>query len=48
MLLGHYDIEMRSVKSAQGALKELSKLIPDFAELIKNNKNETKKFLFLN
>lgn len=33
MLLGHY-IEMRSVQNAQGALKELSKLLPDTAEKI--------------
>lgn len=32
MLLGHW-LEMRSVSSAQGALKELSKLLPDTAEL---------------
>ena len=35
MLLGHW-IEMRAVSGAQGALKELSKLIPDEAEVIKN------------
>ncbi|MBI3589273.1 MAG: heavy metal translocating P-type ATPase [Candidatus Liptonbacteria bacterium] len=33
MLLGHW-IEMRAVKGAQGALKELSKLLPDTAERI--------------
>ena len=33
MLLGHW-IEMRAVQGAQGALKELSKLLPDTAELI--------------
>ncbi|MBI2588491.1 heavy metal translocating P-type ATPase [Candidatus Berkelbacteria bacterium] len=33
MLLGHY-LEMRAVKSVQGALKELSKLLPDTAEVI--------------
>ena len=32
MLLGHW-LEMRSVSSTQGALKELSKLLPDKAEL---------------
>lgn len=32
MLLGHW-IEMRSVQNAQGALKELAKLLPDMAEL---------------
>lgn len=37
MLLGHY-LEMRSVQSAQGALKELSKLLPDTAEVIRNGK----------
>ncbi len=31
MLLGHW-MEMRAVKGAQGALKELSKLLPDTAE----------------
>ncbi len=33
MLLGHY-LEMRAVQGAQGALQELSKLLPDQAELI--------------
>lgn len=33
MLLGHW-LEMASVTSAQGALKELAKLLPDEAELI--------------
>ncbi len=33
MLLGHF-LEMRAVSGAQGALKELSKLLPDTAELI--------------
>lgn len=33
MLLGHW-IEMRAVQGAQGALKALSKLLPDTAELI--------------
>jgi Cu2+-exporting ATPase len=32
MVLGHW-IEMRSVSNAQGALKELAKLLPDTAEL---------------
>ncbi|TSC83036.1 MAG: putative copper-exporting P-type ATPase B [Parcubacteria group bacterium Gr01-1014_19] len=32
MLMGHW-LEMRSVSSAQGALKELSKLLPDTAEM---------------
>ena len=35
MLLGHW-LEMRAVQGAQGALKELSKLLPDTAELILN------------
>ncbi len=34
MLLGHW-LEMRAVSSAQGALKELSKLLPDTAEVMK-------------
>jgi Cu2+-exporting ATPase len=34
MLLGHW-IEMRSVKGAQGALKELAKLLPDMAEVVR-------------
>src|SRR3989338_2883135 len=33
MLFGHW-LEMRSVKAAQGALKELAKLLPDEAELV--------------
>jgi P-type Cu2+ transporter len=33
MLLGHW-IELRSVSQAQGALKELAKLLPDTAERI--------------
>lgn len=36
MLLGHW-IEMRSVRQASGALQELSKLLPDTAELIKED-----------
>ncbi len=40
MLLGHW-IEMRSVANAQGALKELAKLLPDTAELVQGS--ETKK-----
>jgi len=35
MLLGHW-IEMRAVSGAQGALKELSKLLPDTAEVIRD------------
>lgn len=40
MLLGHW-LEMSSVMGAQGALKELAKLLPDEAELISDG--ETKK-----
>lgn len=40
MLLGHW-LEMASVQNAQGALKELAKLLPDEAELV--TKNGTKK-----
>lgn len=39
MLLGHW-LEMRAVSGAQGALKELSKLLPDMAEVIRNGKIE--------
>ncbi len=39
MLLGHW-IEMRAVKGAQGALKELSKLLPDTAEVIHNGEQK--------
>ncbi len=35
MLLGHW-IEMRSVSQAQGALKELARLLPDTAERLKD------------
>ncbi|OGY64619.1 MAG: copper-translocating P-type ATPase [Candidatus Harrisonbacteria bacterium RIFCSPLOWO2_02_FULL_41_11] len=37
MLLGHY-LEMRAVQSAQRALKELSKLLPDTAEVLRDGK----------
>lgn len=40
MLLGHW-LEMRAVKGAQGALKELSKLLPDTAEVERSGKTET-------
>ncbi len=40
MLLGHW-LEMRAVSGAQGALKELSKLLPDTAEVIRNGATET-------
>ena len=36
MLLGHW-LEMASVQNAQGALKELAKLLPDEAELMTKN-----------
>lgn len=37
MIFGHW-MEMKSVSSAQGALKELAKLLPDTAELENGNK----------
>ena len=40
MLLGHW-LEMASVESAQGALSELAKLLPDEAELIESGKSRT-------
>lgn len=40
MLLGHW-LEMRAVSGAQGALKELSKLLPDTAEVISDGKTKT-------
>ncbi len=39
MLLGHW-IEMRSVQGAQGALKELSRLLPDQAEVVRGDKTK--------
>lgn len=39
MLLGHW-IEMRSVRGAQGALKELAKLLPDMAEVVRGNSTQ--------
>lgn len=39
MLFGHW-LEMRAVSGARGALKELSKLLPDTAEVIRNGKTE--------
>lgn len=36
MLLGHW-VEMKAVQGAQGALKELSKLLPDTAEVIRGD-----------
>ena len=35
MLIGHY-VEMRSVQSAKGALRELAKLLPDSAEVVRD------------
>lgn len=40
MLLGHW-IEMRSVQSAKGALKELAKLLPDTADVIRGGVVQT-------
>ncbi len=40
MLLGHW-LEMRAVSGAQGALKELSKLLPDTAEVIRNGSTQS-------
>jgi Cu2+-exporting ATPase len=40
MLFGHW-IEMKSITNAQGALKELAKLLPDKAERIRGNSVET-------
>ena len=39
MVLGHW-IEMRSVSQAQGALKELAKLLPDTAERVVGDRTE--------
>ena len=39
MILGHY-LEMRAVQGVQGALKELAKLLPDQAEIIRNGQTE--------
>ncbi|MBI2003719.1 MAG: heavy metal translocating P-type ATPase [Parcubacteria group bacterium] len=39
MLLGHW-MEMKTVKGAQGALRELSKLLPDKAEIVRNGGTE--------
>lgn len=39
MLLGHH-LEMRAVKGAQSALKELSKLLPDTAEIIRGGRTD--------
>src|SRR3990167_4597260 len=37
MLIGHY-IEMRAVQGAKGALRELAKLLPDKAEVVRDGK----------
>ncbi len=39
MLLGHW-LEMRAVSGAEGALKELAKLLPDKAEVIRGDRTE--------
>lgn len=39
MLLGHW-LEMRAVSASAGALKELSKLLPDAAEVIRNGRTD--------
>ncbi len=39
MLLGHW-LEMRAVSGAQNALQELSKLLPDTAEVVRGNSTE--------
>ena len=39
MILGHW-IEMRSISQAQGALKELAKLVPDTAERVVGDRTE--------
>jgi len=39
MLLGHW-IEMRAVQGTQGALRDLAKLLPDQAEVIRGEKTE--------
>ncbi len=40
MLLGHW-IEMKAVASAQGALKELARLLPDTAEVVRRGNTQT-------
>lgn len=40
MLLGHW-LEMRAVRGAQGALRELSKLLPDIAEVVRDGTTAT-------
>ncbi|MFY9493190.1 MAG: heavy metal translocating P-type ATPase [Minisyncoccia bacterium] len=46
MLLGHW-LEMKSVQSAQGALKELSKLLPDTAEIVTSDTGQATKTVSL-
>jgi len=40
MLLGHW-IEMKAVRGAQGSLKELAKLLPDTAEVVREGTTQT-------
>ena len=40
MLIGHW-VEMKAVQSAKGALRELAKLLPDTAEIVRNGKTMT-------
>ncbi|MEK7569150.1 MAG: copper-translocating P-type ATPase, partial [Patescibacteria group bacterium] len=40
MLLGHW-IEMKAVKGAQGALRELAKLLPDTADVVRDGATQT-------
>jgi Cu2+-exporting ATPase len=40
MILGHW-IEMRSISQAQGALKELAKLLPDLADRVVGDRTES-------
>jgi Cu2+-exporting ATPase len=40
MLIGHF-VEMKAVQSAKGALRELAKLLPDKAEIIRDGKTLT-------
>ena len=40
MVLGHW-VEMRSISQAQGALKELAKLLPDTADRVVGDRTET-------
>jgi Cu2+-exporting ATPase len=44
MLLGHW-LEMRAVSGAQRALKELSKLLPDTAELVTGDKEQATRII---